>query len=198
FVQPLGASDTERVTAANQLYDLAVTALLREKDEQVAYEVDVVGLQHRSAGAYTFQVGQKVRIDYDGAVVGVSGTTTLLSVHTDLYVMAFSRNFDSSGADNWKLTVSTISRIVPGTNDLIVDFISKVTGQQVVPLPFVIFGDNVARFSPLGLELQIGIFGVDAPEVLEAKGIRHTSDDFNTTHTIRSAQLLSAGGVQIQ
>lgn len=152
FVAPLSASTTDLQRAANTLYDLAVTHLQRVKDQQIAYEVDVVGLKHRAGGEYTFEVGQKCRLQYTGAVTTDTGREVLLEVDEDLYIMEYQRTFDASGADMWRLTVSSISRIIPGMNDFLADFVTRLTGQQVVPIPFIIFGDNVARFAPSGLE----------------------------------------------
>ncbi len=154
FVAPLGTATADLQRSANTLYDLAVTALQKEKDEQVAYEVDVTNLRHRTGGAYTFELGQTMRLKYHGTIVTETGSEVLLDIDRDLYVMEYTRAFDSAGASTWRLVVSTISRIVPGANDVLTDFVSKLTGQQIVPIPFIIFGDGKLRIDEFAVQVD--------------------------------------------
>ena len=68
-VAPLGLTDSELIAAANTLYDRAVTWLQRHKDPKTTYAVRVVGMKHLVNGLPVFQVGDKVRVIYRGAVV---------------------------------------------------------------------------------------------------------------------------------
>lgn len=147
-ILPLGVSTTDFERAANTLYDEAVTYLQRHKDEQAAYDVDVVGLTHIS-GSYRFQVGDTFRVQFEGS----TDDLVTLSVDQDLYLMGFSRTFDSSGADTWKLTLSSILREIPDDGNRTAAFLRELEAVKAAPLPYVLFGDNVARVSELGFEL---------------------------------------------
>jgi hypothetical protein len=147
-ILPLGVSTTDFERAANTLYDEAVTYLQRHKDEQAAYDVDVVGLTHIS-GSYRFQVGDTFRVQFEGT----TDDLVTLSVDQDLYLMGFSRTFDSSGADTWKLTLSSILREIPDDGNRTAAFLRELEAVKAAPLPYVLFGDNVLRIDSTGIQL---------------------------------------------
>jgi hypothetical protein len=175
-ILPLGVSTTDFERAANTLYDLGVAYLERHKGEQAEYEVEVVGLTHTDGSAYRFQVGDTFRVQFEGT----SDDQTTLSVDQDLYLMGFSRTFDSSGADTWKLTLSTILREIPDDGNRTAAFLRELEAVKAAPLPYILFGDNVARMSESGLEL-VSLSGYEAAE--PSRKIQWTTQDFATVHS---------------
>lgn len=151
FVMPFDGSAAERIAASNQLYDLAVTALQKAKDEITTYSCKIVGLKHRFDGTETFKIGQTVRVIYRQTFEGPYGPVVTSEVDVDLYVMAYSRTIAQDSSE-WDFTLTTIARQEQSDNKVLADFVSRMRGQQVVPMPFIIFGD--ARFAPDGLRLN--------------------------------------------
>lgn len=155
-ILPLGTSTTDMQRAANTLYDTGVTYLEKHKDPLNEYDVEVVGLRHVSNGAYRFQVGDTFRVQFDGNALDSSGgTTTALTVDANLYLMGFTRTFASDGSDSWLLTLSNVLREVPNDGNITAQFLSQLQAVKAAPLPYVLFGDNVARFSPDGLDFIV-------------------------------------------
>ena len=153
-ILPLGTSTTDLQRAANTLYDEAVNFLQKHKDPLDEYDVEVVGLRHVANGAYRFQVGDTFRVQFTGNALDSSGgTTTALTVDTNLYLLGFTRTFNGDGSDTWKLTLSNVLREVPNDGNITAQFMSQLQAVKAAPLPFVLFGDNVARLSPNGLDL---------------------------------------------
>lgn len=153
-ILPLGTSTTDLQRAANTLYDEAVNFLQKHKDPLDEYDVEVVGLRHVANGAYRFQVGDTFRVQFTGNALDSSGgTTTALTVDTNLYLLGFTRTFNADGSDTWKLTLSNVLREVPNDGNITAQFMSQLQAVKAAPLPFVLFGDNVARISPNGLDL---------------------------------------------
>lgn len=152
-ILPLGVSTTDFQRAANTLYDEAVTYLQRHKDEQAAFDVEVVGLTHVSGG-YRFQPGDTFRVQYSGTTEDVDGTRATLTVDQDLYLMAYSRTFDASGADTWKLTLSTILREIPDDGNRTAAFLRELEAIKAAPLPYVLFGDNVMRLDQTAIQIS--------------------------------------------
>ncbi len=179
-ILPLGVATADFQRAANTLYDEAVTYLQRHKDAQTAYDVDVVGLSHISGAAYRFQVGDKMRLQFTGTTQDADGRRTYLSVDTDLYVMEFTRSFDASGADTWKLTLSSITREMPNDGNITARFLSELHAVKAAPMPYVLFGDNVARFSEAGLDMVTA----SDPEIdgSNERKVSWTSSDFLTRY----------------
>jgi hypothetical protein len=111
-VVPIAQSDTGLKNAANALYQIGATWLQRHKDPPTSYNVTVTGLTHLdSGGTQKFQVGDKIRLIYNGWVKESDGTRRAwLNVDTSLWVMAYARTFDDSGIDTWQITISTVDR----------------------------------------------------------------------------------------
>jgi hypothetical protein len=175
-ILPLGVSTTDFERAANTLYDEAVTYLQRHKDEQAAYDVDVVGLTHIS-GSYRFQVGDTFRVQFEGT----TDDLVTLSVDQDLYLMGFSRTFDSSGADTWKLTLSSILREIPDDGNRTAAFLRELEAVKAAPLPYVLIGDNDVRLSPLGIDYIALDSGDSVSESPNAAINRWFKDSFTGT-----------------
>jgi hypothetical protein len=180
-ILPLGITSTDFERAANTLYDEAAAYLQRHKDEQVAYEVDVVGLKHVAGGAYVFQVGDKLRLRYDGVVEDADGRRAFKSVdNSNLYIMAATRTFDDTGSSTWRLTVSTIVRELPNDGNITEKFMADLQAVKAAPLPYVLFGDNVARLSEAGLELVAATEPTITGET--ERKVAWTSGDFLTRY----------------
>lgn len=153
-ILPLGVATADFQRAANTLYDEAVTYLQRHKDAQTAYDVDVVGLSHISGAAYRFQVGDTMRLQFNGVTQDADGRRTYLSVDTDLYVMELTRSFDASGADTWRLTLSSVTREMPNDGNITAKFLSELHAVKAAPLPFILLGANAGRIDPTGIMFQ--------------------------------------------
>lgn len=108
---PLANSAAGFQAAANALYDVAATFLERAAAPLESYQVAVTGLRHLDAtGAPRFELGETVRVVYRGIVEDETGARAWRSIDADLYVMAFRRRFDASGADAWQITVNSLDR----------------------------------------------------------------------------------------
>lgn len=152
-ILPLGTSATDKLRAANALYDAAVNYLQLYKDEQVVYDVQVTNLKHLDGSAYRFQAGDKIHVEYEGMVTDEDGARTWKSVDADLFLMDFTRTFNEDGSDDWRFTLSTVDRVLQTPEMIQARAYSGVHSVQTVPLPFALFGDNVGRFSEAGLQL---------------------------------------------
>src|SRR5690606_33303126 len=107
--QPLSNSPAAVRDAANALYDIASAWLAWHTTEREAYGVEVVGLTHYTGGAPALTPGQTVRLIYRGLVESPDGGRRLWkAIDHDLYVLDMERSFSDSGADAWRLTVSTV------------------------------------------------------------------------------------------
>jgi hypothetical protein len=194
----LGLTQADLTAASATLYALAVTYLLRHKDPQVAYEVDVVGLEHISGGVPTFKSGQTVRLDYEGTIETEDGREALISVDTDLYVMGYTRRFDDAGGSHWRFTVSTVARELPSDGQIFSDMMREIGVAKIAPLgdltvgpangahiqlnsdgSFEIVGQSV-RLTDDGLSLEVAS-DPDITGEAERK-IRHTNDGFETAY----------------
>lgn len=97
---PLANSAAGFQAAANALYDVAATFLERAAAPLESYQVAVTGLRHLDAtGAPRFELGETVRVVYRGIVEDETGARAWRSIDANLYLMAFRRRFDASGAD---------------------------------------------------------------------------------------------------
>lgn len=163
-IQPLSLSG--QAAASNTLYDTAVTHLERHKDEQSEYSVDVVGLGHLLNGAYRFQPGDTIKLEFDGQTQDADGRRTYLSVDRDLYLMAFTRTFDVSGADRWTFTLSTILRDIPNDGNRAADFMRELQAVKAAPLPYILFGvedgEPVMRLDTTGIQMAGGFGAITA------------------------------------
>ena len=117
----IGAGDTAELAAAQiqfagELYLTAKAHLLRYKLPYLAYEVgDVYELP------LDLQVGEKIRLRYQGSTSPYSGTS-YLNINDDFYVMKITRTFDrSAGAlGKCKLQVANVTRPMPNNASILV------------------------------------------------------------------------------
>ena len=108
---PLANSAAGFQAAANALYDVAATFLERAAAPLESYQVAVTGLRHLDAtGAPRFELGETVRVVYRGIVEDETGARAWRAIDANLYLMAFRRRFDTSGADAWQITVNSLDR----------------------------------------------------------------------------------------
>ncbi len=137
-IQPIANTLAGHVAAANALYDVASTELLRSKDPQTAYSVSVVGMKHLdSAGAPRFQVGDKFRLVYRGIVEDTDGTARAWrSVDANLWLMGYKRSFHEDGSDTWDLKVSTVDRQELDGDAQVAGAIEELHSLQVSLRPF--------------------------------------------------------------
>ena len=138
--QPLSNSPAAVRDAANALYDIASAWLAWHTTEREAYEVEVVGLTHYTGGAPALTPGQTVRLIYRGLVESPDGGRRLWkSIDRDLYVLDMERSFSDSGADAWRLTVSTVDQPEPTDADAIAKAVEDLWTIQTAlkPITFV-------------------------------------------------------------
>lgn len=110
---PVANSSAGFQNAANALYDVAVTWLQRHKDARAAYSVKPVGLKHIRGSSPDFQVGDTMRLIYNGVVKDIDGTQRRWKhVDANVFVMGFERSIQQDGSDDWQLQVSTLDRHV--------------------------------------------------------------------------------------
>jgi hypothetical protein len=134
---PLANSPAGLTAAANALYDEGVTWLLRHKDPPTTYAVSVAGLRHVTAGAPVFEVGQKARLVYHGAVQDQDGTMRAFrTVDALVWLLGFSRTFKDDGRDEWQLSVSTVDRQPEDAGAKVVAALADLQALKVTVRPF--------------------------------------------------------------
>ncbi len=135
---PLANSAAGFTAAANALYDVAASWLLRHKDPLVAYEVEAVGLRHLdSAGAPVFQVGDRLRLIFRGLARRSDGSTAVWkSVDASLWLLGFQRTFRDDGSDAWSLTVATVDRHEEDERARLADVFEEMHALQVSLRPY--------------------------------------------------------------
>lgn len=108
---PLANSDSGFLAMGNALYDIAADYLTGTKDPITTYAAKVVGLRHLDgAGAYRFEVGDKLGLWYTGIAHDEAGPRAYLNVNAQLWLMGYSRRFRPDGSDDWTLKVATADR----------------------------------------------------------------------------------------
>ena len=169
-ILPLGLTSLDFSAAAQTLYGMAVTYLTRHLEEQLAYEVEVMGLRHvnPATGEPYFKVGDTFRLQFDGWTLNSDGTrTNYLTVDTDLYILDFTRTFNADGSDTWKLTLATFLRALPTDGEAFRQLAQAVGIEQVAPLAYFVFGDGAIRLDSTSIQLRtngtdvVAIYGVD-------------------------------------
>jgi hypothetical protein len=159
-ILPLGASATDKLRAANALYDAAVNYLQLYKDEQVVYDVQVTNLKHLDGSAYRFQAGDKIHVEYEGMVTDEDGARTWKSVDADLFLMDFTRTFNEDGSDDWRFTLSTVDRVLQTPEMIQARAYSGIQSVQTAPMPELEFGDGIGRLDKVGLQFATGGFNI--------------------------------------
>lgn len=180
-ILPLGLTANDFVAAAQTLYGMAVTYLTRHLSEQLAYEVDALGLKHvnQANGAAYFEVGDTFRLQFDGWTQDEDGTkTNYLTVDTDLYLLDFTRTFNADGSDTWKLTLATFLRALPTDGEAFRQLAQAVGIEQVAPLPYIVLGDGVVRVDDDGMNLKAEDAGNALTAPPEATRVKWTRDEF--------------------
>lgn len=134
---PLANSDAEITNAANALYDMAAAWLGWHATVPESYEVQVVNLKHYDHGTPKLWPGATVRLVYRGIVEDESGAKRVWTdVDRELYVLAMERSFDESGADSWRLTVSTVDRPREDGADKVAQAIEDLWAIQTALKPY--------------------------------------------------------------
>lgn len=137
-IYPLTNDDTGHLNAANALHRAANYWLNQHKDPLTEYSVSAVGLKHYplGGGAALLEVGDKIRVRYAGIAwdrssTGATVKRVWVTVNQYLWLLGFERSWDSSGADTWRLDVSTVDR-QPQTDTLIIgDVVDDVQGMRL-------------------------------------------------------------------
>lgn len=169
-IMPLGLTSVDFNAAAQTLYGMAVTYLTRHLSEQLAYEVEVLGLKHVNpdTGTPYFKVGDSFRLQFDGWTQDSDGNrTSYLTVDTTLYLLDFTRTFNADGSDTWKLTLSTFLRALPTDGEAFVKLAQDVGIEQVAPLAYFTFGNGAIRMDETSIQLRtngtdvVAIYGLD-------------------------------------
>jgi len=135
-VIPLANSDAGFEAGANALYDIASSWLTRHMSPLVEYEIDVPAMQHVSGVTYRFQVGDKIRVSYQGITTDLEAKRRWLNINTDLWITAMARSWDESGADTWKLTVATIDRRPEDEAAILGAAVQGIRAIEVAPRPY--------------------------------------------------------------
>lgn len=169
-ILPLGLTSGDFAAAAQTLYGMAVNYLSSHLSEQLAYEVEVLGLKHVNpdTGVPYFKVGDKIRVQFDGWTQDADGNrTTYLTVDTSLYILDFTRTFNSDGSDTTKLTLSTFLRALPSDSEAFIKLAKDVGIEQVAPLAYFTFGNGAIRMDETSIQLRtngsdvVAIYGLD-------------------------------------
>ena len=179
---PVSNSSADRIAAANTLYDRTVTWLQRHKDRQTVYVVQVVGLKTLEDGSPLLQVGDKVRVIYNGIITDSTGDKRRWkNIDASFYVLEYRRTLTADGHDAWDLAISDLARDPAEGESIVSDFVEQVTTLQTVPLPFILFGGGVARMTSTGLQIA-----APTSEYFQAtsgpREIAFTSDDWATKY----------------
>lgn len=142
-ILPLGLTNLDFAAAAQTLYGMAVTYLTRHLAEQVAYEVEVMGLRHvdPATGRANFKVGDTFRLQFDGWTQDSAGArNSYLNVDTDLYILDFTVTYDAAGTPSTKLTLATFLRALPTDGEAFRQLAQAVGIEQVAPLAVLRMG----------------------------------------------------------
>ena len=156
-ILPLGLTSLDFSLAAQTLYGMAVTYLTRHLSEQLAYEVEVLGLKHVNpdTGTPYFKVGDTFRLQFDEWITGADGTeVNVLNVDRDLYLLDFTRTFNADGSDTWKLTLATFLRALPTDGEAFRQLAQAVGIEQVAPLAYFQIANGAIRMDGVGIQLQ--------------------------------------------
>lgn len=138
-VVPLSNSTAGVQAAANGVYDLAVTQMLRRKAPQDAWGFAAVGLRHMdpATGSPRLMPGDKVRLDYVGEVVDEDGATVApLAVNELMYVLSMERAFDDDGGWEWDIVVSPVDRPITDDEDALGEVYDDVHALKTAMRPF--------------------------------------------------------------
>jgi hypothetical protein len=134
---PLANSLAGFQAAANALYDVAATELVRGKDPLIVYSVDTVGLTHVAAGSPRFQPGDKVRLQYHGVATDRDGgARAWLTVDQQLWLLGFTRRFAADGSDQWTLDLATVDRQPADPGAKVADAFEDLFALQVAVRPY--------------------------------------------------------------
>lgn len=156
-ILPLGLTALDFSLASTTLYGMAVSYLTRHLSEQLAYEVEVLGLKHvnPATGTPYFKVGDSFRLQFDGWTESSDGTkTNYLTVDTDLYLLDFTRTFNADGSDTWKVTLATFLRTLPTDGEAFRQLAQAVGIEQVAPLAYFQIANGAIRMDGVGIQLQ--------------------------------------------
>lgn len=155
---PLGLTNLDFGLASTTLYGMAVQYLQKHTAEQVAYEVEVLGLRHVNPnnGAAFFRPGDTFRLQFDGWTQNADGSKTdYLTVDRDLYILDFTVTYDSAGVPMVKVTLSTFLRAERSDSEIIKQMAKEIGIANVSPLSVIRFGDypsgNYGELRPDGL-----------------------------------------------
>lgn len=197
-LMPLANSSAGFTAAANALYDIVVDEMLRWKDPLKQYAVTVTDLKHLdAAGAYRFEVGDKLPVWARGTVRRSDGTAAWLDVNADLWLTAYKRTFTATGADNWELTLANVDRHGQDLSNKISEVISDVEALKVAHKPYTYdrsagpYRTTIDGFKPMDFTIRF-----DANTYLLHKSDltfrllapRATSQTANYDHDYRSAE----------
>lgn len=125
-IGPRDDSDAEKVRAANELYDASVAYLQQRIAPRKVLRLTVAPTWHVDDGAYKLLPGQTIRVRARTLFRRATDVLTTLDLDDDLYVVAFERRFEQSGADRWVLTVSDSQRPLPDEVDAIAQAVDLV------------------------------------------------------------------------
>ena len=194
---PLAASAAGFLAAGNALYDVAAAALTKWKDPLVVYGVQIPALKHLDdAGAYRFQVGDKVRLAFRGIAHRPDGSEAWLNVNQLLWLMGYERTFQEDGSDTWTWTVQTIDRTERDQIEELAEAISDIHALQVSPHPYTyqdIHGPyrkstDATRFLELPVNYQDNVFMLHQAKVSVSRhqllaNVQAVADDGGTSPT---------------
>lgn len=187
-ILPLGLTSFDFGQAAQILYGMAVDYLVKHKDEQKVYEVEVASLTYMDAsGNPYFRVGDTVRLVYTGSATGTDGVTTAwLDVDEDLYILGFTVKYGADGSVNTKLQLSTFLRVLPSDGEVLAQMARDIGIEQAASTAILGWGGDppIGRLVDEGIQLlsldEVGAFSANRPR----KITWYSHERFDADHLI--------------
>lgn len=118
--------------SATMLARYAIEYLNRHKNPMEAYEVQVTGMPHISGTGPIFEVGDKMKVDFRGAVTMQDGNRVAYrTIQANLWLMGFTRQLNDSSS-NWTLNLSTVERHPEDIIDQVIQQIEDINAVTIL------------------------------------------------------------------